>query len=186
MSYLHDWQVGGWLAVGQGPEFPEHMGLPQGCACVSSHNVVSMTVVWSSYPRDQSGTCHVIHYQERLEPWKSCTCCILLATPGQPWIHGEETKVKHQGEGHWGLDWHTVSYFWIHSCAKLSYPILTPCVLSVELVCFSSYPGSSGQIGVVPRFTFSRVLRMLFIISQAIILTAELTPRLICLFLWGF
>lgn len=136
LTWLASWR---WLAVGQGSEFPEHMGLSTGLL-VCLHNVVSMTVVWMSYPRDQSGTCHVIHYQERLEPWKSCTSAVFYwPHQASPDSRGEETKGQTPGEGHWGLDWHTVSYFWIHSCAKLSYPILTPCVLSVELVCFSSY-----------------------------------------------
>ena len=47
-------------------------------------------------------------------------------------------------------------------------------------------PGSSGQAAAMPPFVSSGVLRMLFIISQAIIPTAELTPRLICLLLWRF
>ena len=64
-------------------------------------------------------------------------CCILLATPGQPWFMGGGDKRSNTRRG--SLDWHTVPYFWIHSCVTLSYPILTPRVLGVELVCFSSY-----------------------------------------------
>lgn len=85
-----------WLAVGRGSEFPEHMGLSTGLL-VCLHNVVSMTMVWVSYARDQSGTCSVIHHQERLEPWKSCTSAAFYwPHQASPDSRGRRQRVRHQ------------------------------------------------------------------------------------------
>lgn len=100
-------------------------------------------------------------------------------------IEGRKSEEVRTTRGWPTVSWMTY-YFEVHNCAKVTHLILPSCVLSVDLIQFNN---SSWLLrpdrGCAP-FVSSGVLRMLFIISQAIIPTAELTPRLICLLLWRF
>jgi hypothetical protein len=72
-------------------------------------------------------------------------------------------------------------------CKNIMYPLIS-CVLSVVLVLFNSqfWILKEGGTNPPPPVASAGVLTMLFIISQTIIRSAELTPRLICLLLWRF
>lgn len=153
LTWLASWR---WLAVGQGSEFPEHMGLSlHRAACVSSQcgehdrglSELPKRPKWNlpCYSLSgKAGALEIMHF-----------CCILLATPGQPWFTGGGDKGSNTRWGSLGAG--------LTHCALFLDPQLRQAVLSH----FNSL--YVEQIGVVPRFTFSRVLRMLFIISQAII-----------------
>lgn len=143
--------------------------------------------VWVSNPRDQSEICNVIyHLALRIIHF----CHIPLATQGQPGftVGGDHTGHQYQEVGiaggcliHCLMD--ELLFLGLQLCQAVLSP---PNFLCVELVYFDSYSWLlRADRGCGPPLS-SGVLRMLFIISQAIIPTAEPTPRLICFLLWRF